>query len=98
MSIFEVLYDEQENVKIQFLGFITEDRRYDFGIVFSTLFFGKPIITCLQTGHSALLSAEDLDDELYIMKVFQIHSLSEAKDISAYLKPRVPTLYFNVQY
>ncbi|MEH7522835.1 SAV0927 family protein, partial [Bacillus sp. JJ1503] len=50
MDLFEKLYDEHENVKVRFVGFTTELTRYDFGIVFTNLFFGKPLVVCMQTG------------------------------------------------
>ena len=40
MNLFERLYEEQENVKVQFIGFTTEDVRYDFGLIFTSMFFG----------------------------------------------------------
>ena len=66
MSIFEKLYDEDENVKVRFVGFTTERTRYDFGIVYTNLFFGKPLVVCMQTGRSALLDPSDLADKEYL--------------------------------
>jgi hypothetical protein len=50
MNLFEKLYDEYEKVKVRFVGFTTKDTRYDFGIVYTNMFFGKPLVICMQTG------------------------------------------------
>ena len=72
MTIFEKLYDEDENVKVRFVGFVTENTRYDFGIVYTNLFFGKPLVVCMQTGRSTLLDAKDLEDIDYLQSVFKV--------------------------
>lgn len=98
MNLFERLYDEQESVKAQFVGFTTEDGRYDFGIVYTNMFFGKPLVVCMQTGRSTLLCADDIDNVEHVMKVFQIQSLKEARNVSSFFKRRLPTLSFDAQY
>jgi hypothetical protein len=55
MEFFEKLYDEHENAKVRFIGFTTESTRYDFGIIYTNMFFGKPLVVCMQTGRSTLL-------------------------------------------
>ena len=38
--MFEKLYDEHyESVKVRFLGFMTHDTRYDFGVIYSKYVF-----------------------------------------------------------
>lgn len=53
--MFEKLYDEHENVHIRFLGFMTHENRYDFGVIYTNMFFGKPLVVCMQTGRATLL-------------------------------------------
>ena len=36
--MFEKLYDEHESVKVRFLGFMTHDTRYDFGVIYTNMF------------------------------------------------------------
>jgi len=59
MSHYERLYDESEKVKVRFVGFVSDHGRYDFGIIYTKMFFGKPLVVCMQTGRSSLLSQED---------------------------------------
>lgn len=98
MDLFERLYDEQENVKVQFIGFTTVKARYDFGIVFTNMFFGKPLVVCMQTGRSTLLCAEEAEDWEHIKKVFQINCEDEAKDLSVFFTRNLPTMNFEAQY
>ncbi|WP_102347085.1 DUF3055 domain-containing protein [Bacillus sp. Marseille-P3661] len=98
MSFNHKLYDESEKVKTRFVGFTTEDYRYDFGIVYTNMFFGKPLVVCMQTGRSALLDVNDIQDLEHLKKAFQLESLKEASDLSAFLEEIVPALYLETQY
>lgn len=98
MNVFDRLYDEQENVKVQFIGFTTENARYDFGIVYTNMFFGKPLVICMQTGRSTLLCADEAENVEHIMKVFQIKCESEAAQISMFFNQKLPTMSFEAQY
>lgn len=59
MEHYDHLYDVSENANVRFLGFISEGTRHDFGIVFTHKFYGKPLVICMQTGQSTLLSSDD---------------------------------------
>ena len=98
MNLFERLYDEQENVKVQFIGFTTENARYDFGIVYTNMFFGKPLVICMQTGRSTLLCADEAENVDHLMKVFQINCLKEAEDLALWFRSKLPTMSFEAQY
>ncbi|MDN4073598.1 MULTISPECIES: DUF3055 domain-containing protein [Fictibacillus] len=98
MEVFEKLYDEHENVNVRFVGFTTEHVRYDFGIIHTNMFFGKPLVVCMQTGRSSLLDANDLQNYEYLQKVFNIHSLDEAKDLSLFFEESVPSIPAYEQY
>jgi Protein of unknown function (DUF3055) len=98
MSIFEKLYDEDENVKVRFIGFTTELTRYDFGIVYTNLFFGKPLVVCMQTGRSALLDPKDLEDIEYLQITFKINDFQEAADLAEFFSETLPSMPFEPQY
>ncbi|WP_078430617.1 DUF3055 domain-containing protein [Alkalihalobacterium alkalinitrilicum] len=98
MNLFERLYDEQENVKVQFIGFTTDDVRYDFGIVYTNMFFGKPLVVCMQTGRSGLLCADDVKNVDHIQKVFHIRSAKEAEDLATFFEQTLPTMPLEPQY
>lgn len=98
MNLFERLYDEQENVKVQFIGFTTESARYDFGIVYTNMFFGKPLVICMQTGRSTLMCSEEAEMVDHVMKAFQIKCEEEARDLSLFFQQKLPTMSFEAQY
>lgn len=56
MELFEKLYDEHENVKVRFIGFTTEQTRYDFGIVYTNMFLESPLLSAckLAVQHSSI--------------------------------------------
>jgi hypothetical protein len=98
MSIFEKLYDEDENVKVRFVGFTTERTRYDFGIVYTNLFFGKPLVVCMQTGRSTLLDSNDLADKEYLQMNFKMNDLQEAQDLAEFFLETLPSMPYEPEY
>ncbi|MFC7372017.1 DUF3055 domain-containing protein [Fictibacillus iocasae] len=98
MEWLEKLYDETEHVKVRFVGYATETSRFDFGLVFTNMFFGKPLVICMQTGRSALLDSEDVKNVEYLRKAFHLPSLSEAEHLAAIVEEYVPKHYFVHQY
>lgn len=87
---FERLYDESEKAKVRFVGFVSEYGRYDYGIVYTHLFFGKPLVICMQTGRSSLLSMEDVENTDYLTQIFNLQTNEEAKELAAFLKENLP--------
>ncbi len=98
MDIFDKLYDESEKVKVRFIGFTTDDVRYDFGLVYTNMFFGKPLVVCMQTGRSSLLDVSDLHDLDHIKKVFNIPSTKDAADLASFFEEALPTSSLETQY
>lgn len=98
MVLFDKLYDEQEKTKVRFIGFTTEDTRYDFGIVYTNMFFGKPLVICMQTGRSTLLDPKDLEDIEYIQSAFRIPDEQQALDLIEFFKTALPSVPFEPQY
>lgn len=98
MELFNKLYDEFENVNVRFVGFTTESTRYDFGIIFTNMFFGKPLVVCMQTGRSTLLDPKDLDDIEYIQRAFHIHDEQQAKELIEFFTSALPSIPFLTQY
>jgi hypothetical protein len=90
MELFEKLYDELEGVKVRFVGFTTQDTRYDFGIVYTNMFFGKPLVVCMQTGRSTTLDSKDIEDLDYLQTVFRIRSKEEAADLAEFFRCSIP--------
>ena len=98
MEVFEKLYDDYEHVKVRFIGFSSYETRYDFGIVFTNLFFGKPLVICMQTGRSVLMELRDLEDTDYLQSAFKLRERREAMDLADFLKEELPGTSFQNEY
>ncbi|WP_066367756.1 DUF3055 domain-containing protein [Neobacillus fumarioli] len=98
MELFDKLYDEYENVKVRFIGFTTEHTRYDFGIIFTNMFFGKPLVVCMQTGRSTLLDPKEIEDIGYLQNVFHIPDYQQAARLSDFFREALPGIPFITQY
>jgi hypothetical protein len=98
IAMFDRLYEESETSKVVFFGYASERARYDFAIVFTNGFFGKPLVVCMQTGRSSLLCADDTANIEYLQKIFAIVDAEEAKELALILQQRLPFLELNEQY
>ena len=98
LELVENFYDHHENANVRFVGFSTNDVRYDFGIIYTTLFFGKPLVVCMQTGRSALMDASDAEDLDFIQRRFKIKQREEANDLATFLQEAIPFSTLEEQY
>ncbi|WP_042349084.1 DUF3055 domain-containing protein [Bacillus massiliigorillae] len=98
MELFDKLYDEYENAKVRFIGFTTNDTRYDFGIVYTNMFFGKPLVICMQTSRSTLLEQKDLEDLDHLQSVFKISTKEQAMDLAEFFREQIPEVPFQAEY
>ncbi|MBO9130323.1 DUF3055 domain-containing protein [Bacillus sp. 165] len=96
--MFEKLYDEYENVKVRFIGFTTNDIRYDFGIVYTSMFFGKSLVVCMQTSRSALLGHDDIGNIAHLQQIFHIQTYEEAAELAEFLRFYIPDVLVGEQY
>ncbi|PLS16524.1 hypothetical protein CVD28_15680 [Bacillus sp. M6-12] len=98
MELFDKFYDEQEKVKVRFVGFTTGEIRFDFGIVYTNMFFGKPLVICMQTGRSTLLEQKDLEDIEHLMSVFKLRERKHASDLAEFFFETLPETPFQAEY
>jgi hypothetical protein len=94
MEGFDNLYDVTESAKVRFFGFASEQTRHDFGIVFTHRFYGKPLVVCMQTGQSTLLSSEDACNPQYLQKIFRLDCPREAEALAHFFQECLPTVPF----
>lgn len=98
MDLFDKLYDEHEKVGVRFVGFTTESTRYDFGVIYTNMFFGKPLVVCMQTGRSTLLDLSDIEDIDHLQQVFRISNKDQAADLAEFFRESIPVVPFETQY
>ncbi|WP_096201624.1 DUF3055 domain-containing protein [Bacillus sp. FJAT-45350] len=96
--MYEKLYAEHEEVNMHHVGFISNDKRYDFAIVFTTLFFGKTLVVCIQSGRSALLDSEDIHEPEKLCSLLGVCSQEEVEKVTAFLLENIPDMPFKSQY
>jgi hypothetical protein len=94
MERYDNLYDVTETAQVRFLGFASEKVRHDFGIVFTHRFFGKPLVICMQTGQSTILSSEDAINPAYLQKIFRLDCAGEAEALAHFFQENLPSLPF----
>ncbi|WP_019120776.1 DUF3055 domain-containing protein [Brevibacillus massiliensis] len=94
MDRYDSLYDETETAQVRFFGFASERKRYDFGIVFTHKFYGKPLVVCMQTGRSTLLSSEDAHNPAYLKHIFRLDCPEEAEELAQFFQEYLPSMPF----
>lgn len=60
--IMEILFEDREQLMLNYYCLITHTKRYDFAIGYTELFRGKSLVTSLQNGNMVLLSQEDINE------------------------------------
>jgi hypothetical protein len=95
--MFENLYDVIESSNVNFVGCVSEESRFDFAIVYTSHFFGKPLVVCMQTGRSAPMCADDLKDLDVLRSRFLVDDQA-AREIRTLLQQRLPTVASHEQY
>lgn len=98
MELYERLYDESERANVQFVGMTTEHSRYDFAILYTNLFFGKPLVTCMQSGRSCLLNREDLEDADHVRHTFRVHYDKDVEALREFFWTVLPPPSLETQY
>lgn len=98
MNVYERLYDESENTNVRFVGFASDNARYDFGIIYTNQFFGKPLIVCMQSGRSTLMCSDEALSVEQIQKAFNVANREEADQLSEFFQHNLPSLLVESQY
>ncbi|HZG14722.1 MAG TPA: DUF3055 domain-containing protein [Candidatus Bathyarchaeia archaeon] len=98
MERYDNLYDVSETAQVRFMGLASDQVRHDFGIVFTHRFYGKPLVICMQTGQSTILSSEDATDPQVLQRIFRLDSYAEAEALAHFFQENLPTLPFGDQY
>ncbi len=97
IRVDEILFDEVETTRTRHIGFITGGKRFDFTLTNSEHFYGKTIVTCLQSNRSALLDGDDVENIDYLANWFKL-SLEDAQHLSNFLKESLTDPVRHQQY
>jgi hypothetical protein len=96
--MLENLYDVTESSNVNFVGYVSEESRFDFAIIYTNHFFGKPLVVCMQTGRSAPMCADDLKDIDVLRSRFLVGDAQAAGEMRTLLLQRLPTLDTHEQF
>lgn len=96
--MLDPLYDVVESSNVNFVGCVSEESRFDFAIIYTSHFFGKPLVVCMQTGRSSPLAADDLHDTELLRKKFRLPDLQAAEELGSLLRGRLPAVSLLEQF
>lgn len=85
------MYDDQEETITRFVGFVG-NHRWDLAITQTKHFYGKSLVTNIQSGRSAILDKEDLEeDKLHILAAqFGLNDQEETEELAEFLLGNLP--------
>jgi len=92
---FDFLSDSTEQVPIRFVTFISEAglHRYDLAIAMTNRFYGKLLVTDLQSCRSAIIGPDDLEEEGYLEHAFRMEE-ERARELERFLREVVGEVTF----
>lgn len=81
----DYLSDSTESTSTRFVTFIGPSlKRYDLAVTTTNRFYGKKLVTDLQFGRTAILAADDLEQDGYLERTFSLQP-DEAEDLRQFL-------------
>ncbi|QYR22950.1 DUF3055 domain-containing protein [Paenibacillus sp. sptzw28] len=91
---YDFMSDTTEETSTRFVTFISPSvKRFDLAITSTNRFYGKKLVTDLQSGRTAIVGQDDLEEEGYLEHVFKL-SEEEAADLNQFLGLVVGTVNF----
>jgi hypothetical protein len=92
---FDFLYDHTEDTRTRYVCFITSSlRRFDLAITSTTRFYGKQLITDIQTGRTAVIGPDDVNEPGYLEHIYNL-SETDADDLRSFLAGVVGPVNFS---
>ncbi len=93
---YDFLSDSTEQTSTRFVCFIEEKslQRFDLAVTTTNRFYGKKLVTDLQSGRTAILGPDDLEEEGYLERVFQLNE-EQAEVLRQFLYEVVGVIHFS---
>lgn len=92
---FDFLSDSTEQTSTRFICFIGPSlNRFDLALTTTTHFYGKKLVTDLQSGITAIIGPDDLAKEGYLEHVFKLDE-EAAGELNDFLSQVVGTINFS---
>lgn len=80
-----ILYDETEQTSTRYIGYAGDNARLDIAITTTAHFYGKKLVTVIQSGRTAILGENDVEDVAYVQETFRLSSEDEARELAEFL-------------
>jgi len=94
MTEFDYLYDGSEETKTRFVCFVGDTmRRFDLAITTTNRFYGKKLVTDMQSGRTAVLGPDDLEAEGYLEHAYKLTE-EEAAELGEFLGAVLGPVHF----
>ncbi|MCR2802534.1 DUF3055 domain-containing protein [Paenibacillus soyae] len=91
---YDFMSDSTEETTTRFTTFISPSlARFDLAITTTNRFYGKKLVTDLQSGKTAIIGPDDLEEEGYIAHTFKLTE-EEASELTQFLYFVVGTVNF----
>ncbi|WP_173275376.1 DUF3055 domain-containing protein [Paenibacillus sp. NEAU-GSW1] len=91
---YDFMSDTTEETSTRFVTFIAPSlKRFDLAITNTNRFYGKKLITDLQSGKTAIIGPDDLEEEGYLEHTFKLEE-DEANELAQFLYFVVGTVNF----
>lgn len=96
MADFDFMSDSTEDTRTRFVCFVGEAtlHRFDLAITDTNRFYGKKLVTDLQSNRTAIIGPDDLEEEGYLEKAFELGE-DEAEELAEFLSQVVGTVHFS---
>ena len=83
---YDFMADMTEQTTTRFVTFITPNlKRFDLAIMTTNRFYGKKLITDLQSGRTAIVGQDDLEHEGYLEHTYKLTE-EEAADLNSFVE------------
>ncbi|AZK48201.1 DUF3055 domain-containing protein [Paenibacillus lentus] len=90
----DFLSDSTESTSTRFVTFIGESlKRFDLAVTTTNRFYGKKLVTDLQSGKTAILGTDDLEEDGYLEHIYNLEE-EEAEELKSFLYQVVGDAYF----
>ncbi|MFV9511572.1 DUF3055 domain-containing protein [Tepidibacillus sp. LV47] len=85
MNNIITLFEDEETSRIKYISFIGESNtRFDLAIIQTERFFGKQLVINIQSGITAIIGQDDLEEPGFLKETFHLNE-KEAKELYQYL-------------
>ena len=94
MKDFDFLSDSTEQTSTRFVTFISPNfHRFDLAILSTNRFYGKKLVSDMQSGRSGVLGPDDLEEEGVLENIFRIDE-EQAADLAQFLAMVLGEVHF----